>query len=103
MGYCDQRGEIKNDFVAVHQPIDEGCIADVAADEIEFLTNWFRQIVQPTMAVERIVLSKSRDLAPSGNQRFGQVRTDETARSRHQDFRTSIPRRHGPHPIFQYY
>ena len=60
IGYRDQRGEMKDDFVAVHEAADEGRIANVAAHEIDLLSDRLGQIVQPAMAVERIVLRQSR-------------------------------------------
>src|SRR5215813_7804117 len=94
MGYRDQRGEMKNDLVAVHEAANERCIADVATDEIDFSPDRLRQFVQPAVAVEGIVLSKSRYFASGVDERFCQVRTNEAVRSCHEDLRAIVARRH---------
>ena len=58
IGDRDQRREMKNDFLAVDQTLDEGCIADIATDEIDLRPGRFLQVIQPAVAVERIVLEQ---------------------------------------------
>src|SRR6185312_12729533 len=100
MRYRDQRGEMKYDFVAVHQATHEARIANVAADEICPLPDRLRQIVKPAMAVERIVLGKSRYFGAGGNEGFRQVRTNETVRSRYEDLFANVIRDHDARLIF---
>src|SRR5260221_13258726 len=81
IGYCDQCSKVKHDFVAMYEAIDESCIANVATDKIDFPSDRFRQVVQPAMAVEGIVLSQSSNVGSCRNKRFGQVRTNEAVGS----------------------
>src|SRR5258707_510992 len=81
---------MEDDFVAVHKTIDERGIAYVAADEIDLLSNGFRKIVQPAVAVEGVVLGKSRYFAARGNRSFCQLRPDTPCRSRHESLCAGI-------------
>src|SRR5216684_7076909 len=100
MGYRDQCREMKNDFVVGHEATDESRIADVATDEIDFLSDRLRQIVQPTIAVEGIVLSKSGNFGSRRNKSFCQVRTNETVRACYEDLGTKVAHSHRCPPHF---
>ncbi len=60
IGDRDQCREMKDDFVAGYETTDESRIADVAANQVDFLSGRIRKVVQPTMAIEGIVLGKER-------------------------------------------
>src|SRR6516162_2016135 len=97
MRYRDQRGKVKNDVAAVHEPSHESRIPDVSTDEIDFLANRLRKIVQPPIAIERIVLSKGCYVCSSRDKSFRQMRTDEAVGSHHQHLCTIVARGH-PYP-----
>ena len=76
----DQCGEMKHDGLAAYDPVKEGTVANIAADELELASNLVRQVIQPPVAVERIVESQRRHIGAAANQRFSQMRAYEAIR-----------------------
>src|SRR5436309_15905641 len=91
---------MKDGLLAVHEAIDERRITDVATDEIDVPPDRLAQIVQPAMAIEGIVLSKSGNFGSRRHKGFRQVRTDETVRPRYKDLGTKVARSHRAYLIF---
>src|SRR5689334_7161057 len=100
IGYRDQCREVKNVFPAVHEPAHKSCIPNVTTNEIDFAADRLGEIVQPTIAIERIVLRESSNFGSGRNQSFRQVRTDEAICSSDEDFGATIAHSHRCPPYF---
>ena len=49
---------MKDDFVAMYEATDESRITNVATHQIDVLSDLIREIVQPAVAIEGIVLCR---------------------------------------------
>jgi hypothetical protein len=68
---------MKDDFVSRHEATDESCITNVNTHQVDALSDLFREIVQPAMDIEGIVLGQSGNFGYRRKKAFGKVRTDK--------------------------
>src|SRR6478672_555743 len=66
MGYRDQGREMKDDLVPRYEATDESCVTNVTTHQVDVLSDLIREIVQPAMAIEGIVLRQSSNVGSRG-------------------------------------
>ena len=84
----------------MNNAVNKGRIADVPTNEFDFASRLFRQIIQPTIAIKRIVLSKSCNFGSRRDESFCQVRANEPVGSCYQDLGTKVAPNHLSSPSF---
>ena len=77
----DQRGQVADGVQAHDRLCGAMWIANVAGNHVKLVSDFRCDVIQPAPVVEGVVLDECTHVVASANQRFGEMRADESIRA----------------------